>query len=168
MPPINQKRLVAFLNTFVVSTVNFLNKFVVNCETKFIDFETKLQKLEASLVILEAKLSTIPTIEETPNSAEQIHDNKPTTSNDNNTPAGITSIDTIDTNSSSNQESKTIAAQDSENNNSNATSTPVVVGVKACEDIRFKKYFKMVQFGVPAPAVKSKMEAEGIDSSLLE
>lgn len=43
-----------------------------------------------------------------------------------------------------------------------------VTVVKACEDIRYKKYFKMVQFGVPAPAVKQKMEAEGFDSSILE
>lgn len=41
-------------------------------------------------------------------------------------------------------------------------------GVRVCDDQRYKKYFKMMQFGVPAPAVKLKMEAEGIDSKLLE
>lgn len=44
----------------------------------------------------------------------------------------------------------------------------IVTGVKACEDLRYKKYFKMVQFGVPAPAVKLKMEADGFNSSILE
>lgn len=41
-------------------------------------------------------------------------------------------------------------------------------GPKASEDARFVKYFKMVQFGVPAAAVKRKMEIEGLDSSILE
>lgn len=59
VPPIDQKRIVAFVNHFVVSSVTFLNKFAVNCETKFIDFESKLHKVEASLSILESKASTI-------------------------------------------------------------------------------------------------------------
>lgn len=41
-------------------------------------------------------------------------------------------------------------------------------GPKASEDVRYKKYFKMLQFGVPAPAVKLKMDADGLDSRLLE
>lgn len=41
-------------------------------------------------------------------------------------------------------------------------------GVRACEDVRFKKFFKMVQFGVPAGAVKIKMQAEGVQPSILE
>lgn len=41
-------------------------------------------------------------------------------------------------------------------------------GVKVCEDVRYEKYFKMKQFGVPPEAVKLKMSAEGLDSSLLE
>ena len=35
-------------------------------------------------------------------------------------------------------------------------------------DPRYVKYFKMLHFGVPKPAVKLKMEQEGLDSSLLE
>lgn len=43
-----------------------------------------------------------------------------------------------------------------------------IVGVKTCEDARYRKYFKMMQFGVPMTAVKLKMSAEGFDSSVLE
>lgn len=32
----------------------------------------------------------------------------------------------------------------------------------------YKKYFKMMHFGVPKPAVKLKMQQEGLDPSLLE
>lgn len=43
-----------------------------------------------------------------------------------------------------------------------------ISGVKACDDTRYRKYFKMLQFGVPAPAVKLKMANEGFDSNVLE
>lgn len=41
-------------------------------------------------------------------------------------------------------------------------------GVRAAEDTRYRKFFKMLQFGVPAPAVKLKMQTEGFDPSILE
>lgn len=56
VPPIDQKRMVAFINEFIVSTVSFLNQFMTNCETKFVEFELKMQKIEASLLIVEAKV----------------------------------------------------------------------------------------------------------------
>lgn len=43
-----------------------------------------------------------------------------------------------------------------------------IVGVKASEDARYRKYFKMMQFGVPITAVKLKVSAEGFDSTVLE
>lgn len=43
-----------------------------------------------------------------------------------------------------------------------------ISGVKACDDTRYRKYFKMLQFGVPAPAVKLKMANEGFDPNVLE
>lgn len=41
-------------------------------------------------------------------------------------------------------------------------------GVKACDDTRYRKYFKMLQFGVPPPAVKIKIKNEGFDPDVLE
>lgn len=41
-------------------------------------------------------------------------------------------------------------------------------GVKACDDVRYRKYFKMLLFGVPKPAVKLKMANEGCDPNILE
>lgn len=43
-----------------------------------------------------------------------------------------------------------------------------VKGIKITDDIRYKKYFKMMQMGVPAAAVKIKMQVEGFDGDLLE
>lgn len=56
VPPIDQKRMVAFINEFIITTVSFLNEFMTNIETKFVEFELKLQKIEASLMIVEAKV----------------------------------------------------------------------------------------------------------------
>lgn len=49
----------------------------------------------------------------------------------------------------------------------NDTST-VKDGVKACDDQNYRKYFKMLQFGVPAPAVKMKMTNDGFDPDILK
>lgn len=45
---------------------------------------------------------------------------------------------------------------------------PSTTGVKASEDYRYKKYFKMIHFGVPQQAVKNKLISEGLDPSILE
>lgn len=56
VPSIDQKRMLAFINHFILNTVDFLNKFIANCETKFIEFDMKLQKVESSLIIVESKV----------------------------------------------------------------------------------------------------------------
>lgn len=48
------------------------------------------------------------------------------------------------------------------------TETEAAKGIKISEDVRYKKYFKMMQMGVPAAAVKIKMQIEGFDGDLLE
>lgn len=56
VPPIEQKRMAAFINEFITSTVTFLNDFMTKCENKFVEFEQKMQRIESSLLIVEAKV----------------------------------------------------------------------------------------------------------------
>lgn len=56
VPPINQRRVLAFVNHFVAETVDFLTRLITDCDLKFLAFETKLRKIEDSLLILEAKV----------------------------------------------------------------------------------------------------------------
>lgn len=56
VPPIHQKRILAFVNHFITSTCKFLNDFILSCENKFIDIERKIQRVEASLIIIESKV----------------------------------------------------------------------------------------------------------------
>uniref|UniRef100_A0A671EUY6 WASH complex subunit 3 n=1 Tax=Rhinolophus ferrumequinum TaxID=59479 RepID=A0A671EUY6_RHIFE len=60
VPAIQQKTMVSFLNQFVVLTVQFLNCFSTVCEEKLADFSLRIQQIETSLNILDAKLSSIP------------------------------------------------------------------------------------------------------------
>nr|CAH7716413.1 unnamed protein product [Callosobruchus chinensis] len=41
-------------------------------------------------------------------------------------------------------------------------------GIKAKDDPRYSKFFKMLHVGVPEPAVKLKMRNEGVDPNILE
>uniref|UniRef100_A0A0A1XAI0 WASH complex subunit CCDC53 homolog n=1 Tax=Zeugodacus cucurbitae TaxID=28588 RepID=A0A0A1XAI0_ZEUCU len=157
MPPLHQKRVLAFINHFIINSCNFLNDFALKCESKFVDLERKMQKVEAALTIIEAKLASVPDVmdttttttasniatEEVANDTAEKTENKPT--------GGDTATDS----------STEVAAP-------TADATPEPTGVRACEDVRFKKFFKMVQFGVPAGAVKIKMQAEGVEPSVLD
>jgi WASH complex subunit CCDC53 len=54
---LQQKRTLAFVNHFVLTTVQFLNNFAKRCEQKLMLFENKLEKVEAAMVLLEARVS---------------------------------------------------------------------------------------------------------------
>ncbi|KAG8515231.1 WASH complex subunit 3 [Galemys pyrenaicus] len=62
IPAIQQKRTVAFLNQFVVHTVHFLNRFSTACEEKLAELFLRIQQIETTPNILDAKLSSIPSL----------------------------------------------------------------------------------------------------------
>ncbi|XP_025054699.1 WASH complex subunit 3 isoform X6 [Alligator sinensis] len=64
VPAIQQKRTVAFLNQFVVHTIQFLNRFSTVCEEKLSALSLRIQQIETTLNILDAKLSSIPGLED--------------------------------------------------------------------------------------------------------
>ncbi|XP_018314498.1 WASH complex subunit CCDC53 isoform X1 [Mycetomoellerius zeteki] len=143
VPPINQKRTVSFINHFITHTVTFLNKFALSCEERLFDFENKLQKLEASLEILESRLSSIPGL-------EQDHHKESNNVNEDNT-SKLVEIREVDEPDNSEIEPKDEQKEIQ----------------SAAKDPRYEKYFKMLHFGVPKQAVKLKMEQEGLDASIL-
>ena len=63
VPPLPQAKTVTAVNNFVISTTQFLNKFSYLCESKLEEVHKNLQRLEITLNILEAKLSSIPGLE---------------------------------------------------------------------------------------------------------
>lgn len=137
---IHKKRLLAFINHFVISTSAFLNKLSKSCEQRFMTLENKIQKLEASVIILESKLNSVPGLDnQDANKTVEIPPSVP---------------DKV--------EEKTDAEEKTVEENEE-TELP---SAKPTLDPEHMKYVKMLQVGVPEPAVRLKMTQEGISPTM--
>lgn len=152
--PIQQKRTIALVNGFIMQTVSFLNKFAQSCESQFMELEYRMEKVEASLLILESQLSSIDglndegeiTINKSDNNVTQTHEVNKTSSSDN---------DIQEENNLT--ENLTLPSIDTKHEET-----------KIKIDVSYQKFFKMVQVGVPVQAVKLKMQNEGLDPNILD
>nr|CAI5846232.1 unnamed protein product [Callosobruchus analis] len=138
-----------------MKTVSFLNQFAQSCESRFMELEYKMQKIEASLLILESQLSSIPGLDEDIKCSSIQH-------TDQNEAVSLEEISEVDT-----KDDKTALDPDT----ASAGNTPDNVEseqIKAKNDSRYSKFFKMLHVGVPEPAVKLKMKNEGLDPNILE
>lgn len=147
--PIQQKRTIAFINGFIMQTVSFLNNFAQSCESRFMELEYRMQKVEASLLILESQLSSIDSL--------------------NSVSANVSTKTEADNPENTETENAAIVIDSSQDNNV----IPEDVDSKVEEsklkvDVMYQKFFKMVQVGVPIQAVKLKMQNEGLDPNVLE
>ncbi|KAB0388762.1 hypothetical protein E2I00_000816 [Balaenoptera physalus] len=149
VPAIQQKRTVAFLNQFVVHTVQFLNPFSAVCEEKLADLSLRIQQIETTLNILDAKLSSIPGLDDAIFEVS---------------PISVTRI-TNETRSETTAEQSQNSLQDSGPQESEVTPENILTVAK---DIRYARYLKMVQVGVPVMAIRNKMISEGLDPDLPE
>ncbi|CAH1800206.1 unnamed protein product [Owenia fusiformis] len=156
---INQKRTLAFLNHFITHTVRFLNRFSCVCEDKLEHLTVRIQRLETTMSVLEAKLSSIPGLENVTlaNSGSSTQSAAtPAAPAASATPAGEGPVAPP---AAQAEETSTAPAAPEEPEQS---STPV------SKDPRYQKYFKMVNMGVHEQAVKMKMKTEGVDPDLLD
>ncbi|XP_047644131.1 WASH complex subunit 3 isoform X2 [Phacochoerus africanus] len=149
VPAIQQKRTVAFLNQFVVHTVQFLNRFSTVCEEKLADLSLRIQQIETTLNILDAKLSSIPGLDDVTFEVS---------------PINVTRI-TNESHSETTSEQLQNSFQDSGPQESEVTPENTLTVAK---DPRYARYLKMVQVGVPVMAIRNKMISEGLDPDLLE
>uniref|UniRef100_A0A8D1G430 WASH complex subunit 3 n=1 Tax=Sus scrofa TaxID=9823 RepID=A0A8D1G430_PIG len=149
VPAIQQKRTVAFLNQFVVHTVQFLNRFSTVCEEKLADLSLRIQQIETTLNILDAKLSSIPGLDVVTFEVS---------------PISVTRI-TNESHSETTSEQLQNSFQDSGPQESEVTPENTLTVAK---DPRYARYLKMVQVGVPVMAIRNKMISEGLDPDLLE
>ncbi|XP_067248048.1 WASH complex subunit 3 [Chanodichthys erythropterus] len=154
VPAIQQRKIVAFLNQFIVHTVRFLNRFSTVCEEKLATVSLRIQQIETTLSILEAKLASIPGLEEvTVDGVRQ-------TSAETNGPAVDGSRATVPPVEASQQTQ--VAPQEPK------AEVPAENIMTVAKDPRYARYLKMVQVGVPVMAIKNKMVMEGLDPSLLD
>ncbi|XP_030763607.1 WASH complex subunit 3 [Sitophilus oryzae] len=156
--PIQQKRTIAFVNHFLMNTVSYLNNFAQSCESRFMEFEYKIQKIEASLLILEAQLSSIPGLETKTVLPE----------NDLNEVGSTNETNKINQENIDNDKGPASSEVDTNPVITENQSEVTTDAIKICDDPRFAKFFKLLHVGVPAQAVKLKMQTEGLDPTLLD
>ncbi|KAG9490539.1 hypothetical protein GDO78_006071 [Eleutherodactylus coqui] len=158
VPAIQQKRTVAFLNQFVVHTVQFLNRFSTVCEEKLSALTLRIQQIETTLNILDAKLSSIPGLEEV----------KVETHSSNNIANGHLQPKPVPESTTATPPAD-VMQQNSINDNSLAKEEVQAENVPTvAKDPRYARYLKMVQVGVPVLAIRNKMLSEGLNPDLLE
>ncbi|XP_041987300.1 WASH complex subunit 3 [Aricia agestis] len=138
---LQQKRTLAFVNHYTLSTIQFINIFAKECEEKLMTFERKLEKINATMVLLEARLSSIPEINPStePTSKQEVISDS---SNDNN------NNELEDTNHDINHAEQ------------NLSQTEI--------SSEYERFVKMVHVGVPIEAVKLKLSLEGLDVHIFE
>ncbi|XP_070785293.1 WASH complex subunit 3 [Enoplosus armatus] len=162
VPAIQQRRIVAYLNQFVVHTVRLLNRFSTVCEEKLSNISLRVQQIETTLSILEAKLSSIPGLEnvtiEGLSQRQPAQANGPTTASQSQTDAPP--AETLPPPEPDQTVPEPAATQKAE-----AAAENVMTVAK---DPRYARYLKMVQVGVPVMAIRNKMVLEGLDPNLLD
>uniref|UniRef100_L7M6E7 Coiled-coil domain-containing protein n=1 Tax=Rhipicephalus pulchellus TaxID=72859 RepID=L7M6E7_RHIPC len=164
VPPIQQKRTLAFLNYFLTRTTSFLNHFATVCDEKLEDLLIRIQRLEASMCILEAKLSSIPGLENVTTGAAEA---KPDAPDQQSTAQASASQGQSQQQQQSNgptteTNTEQVKAADS------ATQPLAAPTNTVSKDPRFSKYFKMLNVGIPLGAVQIKMRQENVDPSILD
>lgn len=146
--PLHQKRTLTFLNHFLIRTTSFLNHFSSVCDEKLENLLIRIQRLEASMCILEAKLASIPGLDDVADAElAEIPPKQPE----------------ADVPEPSNNQSKIEETQSVPSMPSEPPKPKMIVS----QDPRFSKYFKMINMGVPVGAVQLKMTSEGVDPEIL-
>ncbi|XP_035532500.1 WASH complex subunit 3 [Morone saxatilis] len=162
VPAIQQRRVVAYLNQFVVHTVRFLNRFSTVCEEKLANISLRIQQIETTLCILEAKLSSIPGLEDVTidgiSQRQPAQANGPTTANQSQT-------DGPPAEPLPPPEPAQTGPDPATTQKAEAVAENVMTVAK---DPRYARYLKMVQVGVPVMAIRNKMVLEGLDPNLLD
>ncbi|XP_034433984.1 WASH complex subunit 3 isoform X2 [Hippoglossus hippoglossus] len=163
VPAIQQRRIVAYLNQFVVHTVRFLNRFSTVCEEKLANISLRIQQIETTLSILEAKLSSIPGLEDV--TIEGIGQPQQPTAQANGPTAATQSQAGAPPAEMLPPPQTVQEAAPTQKADVEAAAENVLTVAK---DPRYARYLKMVQVGVPVMAIRNKMVQEGLDSNLLD
>nr|XP_042707463.1 WASH complex subunit 3 isoform X2 [Chrysemys picta bellii] len=118
----------------------------------------RIQQIETTLNILDAKLSSIPGLEDVKFEVSSANINSVT-----NGPVPQASTD---------QHSVSVSPQSEQNNiheiGQQKTEAAAENVMTVAKDPRYARYLKMVQVGVPVMAIRNKMISEGLDPDLLE
>ncbi|KHJ76815.1 hypothetical protein OESDEN_23565 [Oesophagostomum dentatum] len=169
--PLNRRRVVAFVNAYLLRMTDYLNAFANRAERLILETERQLHAIDIKLQLLEAKLAAIP--DPTPQLGSAAVENSRTdvVKDVESTQAQVAPASTDLASTSKSLEATSHTATESAQVNAAVKAEPAnaeqnVLLVK--DDPAFAKYFKMLKLGVVEPAVKLKMQSEGVDPAILE
>lgn len=158
MRAIAMEQTLLLLNNFITNTTTFLNVFADSCERKISTVSAKINEIEITMAVLEAKLNSIPGLEFTsadlPPAAAAV---------DMSPPAQPSSLPDFG-------EANAVPAAMPAVIETAASELEVVdSGMIAAKDHpEYARFFKLLKLGVPAPVVMAKLEAEGLDPTMVD
>ena len=120
------------------------------CEKKLADLSLRIQQTETTLNILDAKLSSIPGLDDVTLEAS---------------PVNVTRITNGTHSEATWEQSQQNSLQDSGPQQSEVTPENLLTVAK---DPGYARYLKMLQVGVPVTAIRNKMVSEGLDPDFPE
>eukprot|EP01104_Vermistella_antarctica_P014138 TRINITY_DN4403_c0_g5_i1.p1 TRINITY_DN4403_c0_g5~~TRINITY_DN4403_c0_g5_i1.p1 ORF type:complete len:205 (-),score=62.59 TRINITY_DN4403_c0_g5_i1:161-775(-) len=155
--PIPFKTTLAYGNNFIINTTQFLNRFSYLCENKLCNVSRQIARLEITMNILEAKLSSIPGLEgitadsvPAPAAAAAAPDAPPPP------PGGAPAA-------AGPPPAAPAAAVEVEEETAAASGV-----VTYSSDPRYHKFFAMLRMRVPASAIRQKMMMEGVNPDIID
>lgn len=152
---LNHNRSITFVNTFISRTSDFLNRYASKAEENLSAQTLEMQKLEIAINIIEEKLASIPSLKDFKGATVVEQENNSSTENK--------SVQSEDP-----KPSDTFVEEKDANTNIVSTQPVEENFIKVKDDVRYSKYFKMVNIGVPKMAVENKMRLEGLNPDLLD
>ncbi|KNC54879.1 uncharacterized protein AMSG_12360 [Thecamonas trahens ATCC 50062] len=150
--PIASSSLLQFVNGFVLSSVQFLNRFSGVCEEKLGKVAIQLSRLEATMAILEAKLESVPGLDQynipIADSDSESDDASPAAHR----PNGVRD--------STAEESPAPAAPA-------AAAAPVAAVRLVKDNPKYKKFFLQMRMGVDERNIRNQMMIAGLNPDLI-
>ena len=139
------------MNSFVVNTCSFLDKFSSLCEEKITLISGKITELEILATILEAKLNSIPELSDSPNDFKALEKQIDSLIKD-----GIEGETETVSHAIIAYQVADVAVEDD----------PTQVAVR--DHPGYSPFIKLLKIGVPAALVKSKVALAGLNPDLVD
>ena len=161
MRPVAIQQTLLLLNNFITNTTIFLADFADSCEQKISKVSAKINEIEITMAVIEAKLGSIPGLEYS--SGDLPPASAPTPA-----PASSETIpNAADLNLPGVEPAAPTPPVETEEQPPPASSLPDGM-VHAKDHPDYAKFFKLVKLGVPGPVIAGKMEAEGLNADAVD
>ncbi|GMH84812.1 hypothetical protein TrST_g237 [Triparma strigata] len=162
--PLPPAKVTLLLNNFVLTTTRFLNAFAAAADEKIRIVSDKITDMEVMMSILEAKLSSVPEVEnvgETPQHEQQQEQQE---QQQQDTPPNTP----VEPQSTPTENDVAAGAPPPTSESTSQALVPISTKIPASEHPDYKPFFKLLKIGAPLGAVQQKVVAAGLDPAFME